>query len=90
MAIIWSIIVHAFPRTEFRWQVRKANRDVVILHYALDTYPSPAVIEMLDVDAFLTNSRVLLPRLQKAREVIFLQDGTNAPPNECTTFNFIV
>lgn len=46
-------------------QVRRANNGAVVLHYYLDTYPSVDVIEALDVDAFLTNSALLLPRLRQ-------------------------
>ncbi len=38
----------------------------MVLFFCLDTYPSLDVVLNLDVDAFLTNSRVLLPRLQTA------------------------
>eukprot|EP00904_Undaria_pinnatifida_P011653 jgi/Undpi1/7618/HiC_scaffold_23.g10091.m1 len=49
----------------FIHEVRARNREVVVLFYCLDTYPSLSTVGNLDVDAFLTNSRVLLPLLQQ-------------------------
>lgn len=46
-------------------KVRAANKGVVVLLFFLDTYPSLSVLLSLDVDAFLTNSRVLLPSLRQ-------------------------
>lgn len=51
-------------RSFFFHKIRAGNEEAVVLFFCLDTYPSLAVVEKLDVDAFLTNSRVLLPQLQ--------------------------
>ncbi|CAN0061897.1 unnamed protein product, partial [Pylaiella littoralis] len=50
----------------FIHEVRAGNDEVVVLFYLLDTYPSLSVVGNLDVDAFLTNSRALLPFLREA------------------------
>jgi hypothetical protein len=39
------------------------SRPLVVLHWCLDTYPTLATIQALDVDGYLTNSRNLLPVL---------------------------
>ena len=44
-------------------RIRSLSPEVKIVHYCLDTYPTLQHIMTLDVDGFLTNSRVLLPKL---------------------------
>eukprot|EP00903_Cladosiphon_okamuranus_P017925 g16495.t2 len=64
----WDLVViEGYTATvpAFIHEVRAANENVVVLFFCLDTYPSLSVVGTLDVDAFLTNSRVLLPSLQQ-------------------------
>ena len=44
-------------------KMRAINPNVLIFQYCLDTYPTLQHIMSLDVDGFLTNSRILLPQL---------------------------
>ncbi|CAN0303924.1 unnamed protein product, partial [Hapterophycus canaliculatus] len=69
----WNLVViEGFTGSvpAFIHEVRAGNAEVVVLFYCLDTYPSLPVVGNLDVDAFLTNSRVLLPFMKKASHSI--------------------
>lgn len=46
-------------------RLRSINSNVLIIHYCLDTYPTLKHILNLDVNGFFTNSKVLLPKLNK-------------------------
>ncbi|CAM9894381.1 unnamed protein product, partial [Scytosiphon promiscuus] len=65
----WNLVViEGFTGSvpAFIHEVRAGNANAVVLFYCLDTYPSLSVVGNLDVDAFLTNSRLLLPLMKKA------------------------
>ena len=65
----WDLAIvegHAGSVPAFIRAVRDSHPEQsVVVHYCLDTYPSLDQIMRLDVDAYFTNSRILLARLQK-------------------------
>eukprot|EP00752_Nemacystus_decipiens_P008217 g7347.t1 len=64
----WDLVViEGFMGTvpAFIHEVRAANEKAVVMFFCLDTYPSMSALLSLDVDAFLTNSQVLLPSLRQ-------------------------
>lgn len=66
--VIWDLVIiegYIGSVPTFVRRMRKLNPTVKILHYCLDTYPTLDHIMALDVDGYLTNSRVLLPKLSK-------------------------
>ena len=75
----WTQSVPRFIRAA-REQVslRGCPRPPVVVHYCLDTYPDLETIFALDVDGFLTNSAVLLPRLREVAPTALL--GLAADP----------
>ena len=64
----WDLAIiegHSGSVPAFIRQIRSINPSARIIHYCLDTYPSLDQIMRLDVDAYFTNSKVLLPELEK-------------------------
>ena len=39
--------------------MRRFNKQIAVFHWCLDTYPTLASVAAIDVDSFLTNSRLL-------------------------------
>ena len=65
---LWDLVIiegYIGSVPTFIRKIRAINPNVQILHYCLDTYPTLQHIQSLDVDGFLTNSRILLPQLDK-------------------------
>ena len=45
------------------YSLRSRLPRLIVLHWVLDTYPDLATLTKLDVDGFMTNSRVSMPTL---------------------------
>lgn len=62
--VIQSLRAHKLRATSSgRGVLAGAGAPLVVLHWCLDTYPTLAAVQALDVDGYLTNSRKLLPVL---------------------------